>query len=185
MTTKAKAAEPTAHDKLATAEAKFQTAANATDDARTGITASREALAQAEREAVEAMSAATIDGDTPAARTRVEKARQKVEKARADIDWATLQLNAAENAYARTHDDVTRAQRVVIAEEYIAEHQAFNDPNLRETVLLKQVTDTIAELLPLVKQRQDWHDRLASEVNHFHPEERPTVPAGRPIVTYP
>lgn len=51
----------------------------------------------------------------------------------------------------------------MIAQEYLAAHKEHNDPATRVNVLLSQLTDIVAELVPLVDARDQLHRRLAQE----------------------
>ena len=48
-------------------------------------------------------------------------------------------------------------------------------------VLLAQLPDLLAELVPLVADRDELHRRLNQELRHFPLDERPTIPPGHPL----
>jgi hypothetical protein len=72
-------------------------------------------------------------------------------------------VQAAELATSPCADEAARAHRAVIAQEYLAAHKEHNDPATRVNVLLSQLTDIVAELVPLVDARDQLHRRLAQE----------------------
>ena len=81
----------------------------------------------------------------------------------------------------RAYDDIVVARRGVIAEQYLAAHKTHNDPKTRVNVLLAQLPDLLAELIPLVEARNALHRRLGQEFWHMPHDERPTLPAGEPL----
>jgi hypothetical protein len=176
MTTTTATKEPTAEDALAAAEAAYRAAQDAVDEAR--AKASRQTLTDAETAAVEAIAAA-ISGDGD--RATADAARVRVEKLRRDFEWTAVELQAAETAMSRAADDAARAHRGVVAEEYTAAHKTHNDPKTRVNVLLAQLPDLLAELVPLVAARGELHRRLDQELRHFPQDEWPTIPPGQPI----
>ena len=168
--------EPTPQEALAAAEATYKSAQDAYDVAH--AKASRQALDAAETAAAQAIAdAVTGTGD----RATVDAARERVEKLRRDHEWAAVELAAAERATGRAYDDVVRARRGVIAEEYLAAHKVHNDPKTRVNVLLAQLPDLIAELIPLVAARNELHRRLGQELHHMPYDEWPKLPAGEPL----
>jgi hypothetical protein len=78
-------------------------------------------------------------------------------------------------------NDAARAQRAVTAQEWLAAHKEHNNPRARVNVLLTQLTDTLAELVPLVAARDRLHRRLDQERRHFPADERFTIPPGQPL----
>jgi hypothetical protein len=165
-----------AQDALAAAEAAYRSTQHAVESARAA--ASRQALDAAETAAAEAIAAAVLgEGD----RATADAARENVEKMRRDFEWAEVELQAAELAMSRAADDAARAQRAVTAQEWLAAHNEHNNPRARVNVLLTQLTDTLAELVPLVAARDRLHRRLEQERHHFPADERFTIPPGQPL----
>ena len=178
MTTTAPDKEVSPQDALAAAEATYKSAQDAYGVAY--ATSSRQALDDAESYAAKAIAAAmTGDGD----RATVDAARERVEKLRRDHEWAAVELQAAERATGSAYDDVVRARRGVIAEEYIEAHRQHSDPSERVNVLEAELPGLIAEFLQLAGARQALHRRLAQELGSFPAEERNLIkiPPGRPI----
>jgi hypothetical protein len=166
-----------------TAQDALAAAAKATAAADAAMTTARENVTAAQRKLADLEAALVAGGAT--SQTELAKARSAIEQARADVEWSELQLQAAEAAHSRAADADAHAHRRVVAEEYLAAHKAFNDPADRENVLFAQLTDTVAELIRLVDQRQERHHRLAQEYASFPAEERTLIiPAGKPITTY-
>jgi len=178
MTTTTTDKEVSPQDVLDAAEATYRSTQDAV--ARAHGAASRQALDDAETAAAQAISAAiTGEGD----RTSVDAARERVEKLRRDHEWAAVELQAAERATGRAYDDVVRARRGVIAEEYIEAHRQHSDPSERVNVLEAELPGLIAEFLQLAGARQALHRRLAQELGSFPADERNLIkiPPGRPI----
>ena len=168
--------ELTVQEALAAAEAAYKSAQDAYGVAY--ATSSRQALDDAEAAAAQAIAAAiTGDGD----RATVDAARERVEKLRRDHEWAAVELAAAERATGRAYDDMVRARRGVVAEEYLAAHKVHNDPKSRLNQLLEQIPALLAEAIPLVAARNELHRRLGQELAHFPIDERPTIPPGQPL----
>jgi multidrug efflux pump subunit AcrA (membrane-fusion protein) len=166
----------TAQDALDAAEAAYRSTQGAVDSARAA--ASRQALDDAETAAAEAIAAAaTGEGD----RATADAARERVEKMRRDFAWAEVELQAAETAMSRAADGAARAHRGVVAEEYLSAHKTHNDTKTRMNVLLAQLPDLLAELVPLVATRDELHRRLDQELRHFPHDERPAIPTGQPL----
>ncbi|MDC8980684.1 hypothetical protein PR370_01020 [Mycobacterium marinum] len=178
---------------LATAAATAAVAA-AEDD----IPRAQQALADAEAHVI-ALLATTTPNTDDAGRSQIEKARAAVEKCRKDIEWAHVKRQAAEVAYVQATDAEARAHRDLFAENYLAEFRRFNDPQNRETLLLRQLTNTTAELVALLGNRKDLHDQLFQQYASLPPDEKSDLhdrlmqehqklPAdhrpGRPITTY-
>jgi hypothetical protein len=172
-----------------TAQQEWATASEATAAAGEALTAAHDAIGTAQQDLELAESnvvevvAAFINGDGPS-RTEIGKARTAVEKCRSDLEWARIQHQAAEVAYTRTVDNEITKRRAVIAEQYLAEHQRFNDENSRENQLLAQITDAVAELLPAIAARKERHGVLTKERAHFPATEPLPIPQGRPIRQY-
>jgi len=165
-----------AQDALAAAEARYRSAQAAADAAH--AVASRQALDDAETAAARAIAdAVTGTGD----RATADAARELVEKLRRDHEWAAVELAAAERATGRAYDDMVRARRGVIAEEYLAAHKVHNDPKARLNQLLEQIPALVAEAIPLVAARNELHRRLGQELWHMPQAERPTIPPGQPL----
>lgn len=143
------------------------------------LAAARDALASAQAEALDAIAVKSVD--PAAARERIEKARAAIKTAEDDVQWAILELNAAEARHEQAHTDEQAARRAVTAAEYVAAHREWNDENNRENQLLRQLKDNIAELIPMINDRKNQHDRLAQEWAHLPTEERPQLKAGQPI----
>lgn len=169
-------ATPSAQEALAAAEAAYKAAQDAVDAARAAT--SRQPLTDAETEAAEAIAGA-ISGDGD--RATVDAGRERVEKLRSDLEYSDVELQAAEQVMSRAADDAARAHRRVTAEEYLAAHKAHNDFLTRVNVLLTQLTETLAELVPLVGARDQLHRRLDQELAHFPLDERFEIPPGQPL----
>jgi len=168
-----------AQDALAAAEARYRSAQAAADAAH--AVASRQALDDAETAAVQAIAdAVSGTGD----RATADAARERVEKLRRDHEWAQIELQAAERATGLAYDDVVRARRGVIAEEYLAAHAEHNNPKTRVNKLQAELPSLIAEFIELVEARDAQHARLAQEFQHFTEDERANIniPAGQPVV---
>jgi hypothetical protein len=173
-----------------TAQQEWATAAEATAAAGEALTAAYDAIGTAQQDlelaeanVVEVVGAAVINGGGPS-RTEIGKARTAVEKCRSDLEWAKIQHQAAEVAYTRAVDNEITKRRAVIAEQYLAEHARFNDPESRENVLLAQISDAVAELLPAIAARKERHGVLTKERAHFPATEPLPIPQGRPIRQY-
>ena len=137
-------------DTLAAAQNVYKSTQAAADAALAA--ASRRELDDAEAAAVQAIAdAVTGEGD----RATADAARERVEQLRRDHEWAQVELQAAEQAMGRAYDDVVRARRGVIAEEYLAAHAAHNDKSTRVNQLLEQLPALLAELIPLVAARNE------------------------------
>ena len=168
--------ELTVQEALAAAEAAYKSAQDAYGVAY--ATSSRQALDAAETAAAQAIAdAVTGTGD----RATADAARERVEKLRKDHEWAAVELAAAERALGRAYDDIVRARRGVIAEEYLAAHKVHNDPKARLNQLLEQIPALVAEAIPLVAARNELHRRLGQELWHMPQAERPTIPPGQPL----
>jgi murein L,D-transpeptidase YcbB/YkuD len=166
-------------DTLAAAENVYKSTQAAADAALAA--ASRRELDDAEAAAAQAISAAiTGEGD----RASVDAARERVEKLRRDHEWAAVELAAAERATGSAYDDVVRARRGVVAEEYLAAHKVHNDPKARVNVLQAELPGLIVEFVELAEARDALHARLAQELQHLTADERAAVniPAGQPVV---
>ena len=166
-------------DALAAAEAAYKSAQDAYGVAY--ATSSRQALDAAETAAAQAIAdAVTGTGD----RATADAARERVEKLRGDFEWAQVELQAAESAMSRAYDNMARAHRGVIAQEYLAAHKTHNDAKARVNVLQAELPGLIAEFVELVEARDALHARLAQELQHLTEDERATVniPAGQPVV---
>jgi len=166
-------------DALAAAQATYRSTQDAVDAARAA--ASRQAVDDAEATAAQAIAAAiTGEGD----RATVDAARERVEKLRRDHEWAAVELAAAERATGHAYDDVVRARRGVIAQEYLAAHKVHNDPKARVNVLQAELPGLVAEFVELAEARDALHARLAQELQHLTADERAAVniPAGQPVV---
>ena len=164
-------ATPSAREALAAASQATSAAGAAMEAAGENVTAAEQSAADLE--------AAFVAGDTNITTERIQKAHN-------DIEAAHLKRKAAEAAFGRACDAEVRAHRAVVAEEYLAEHKAFNDEHSRENVLTAQLTDTVAELIGLIDARQELHNRLAGEYQSWPADERQKlrIPPGRPITTY-
>ena len=161
---------------LSAAEARYRSTQAAADAAHAA--ASRQALDAAEHAAVQAIAdAVSGTGD----RATADAARARVEQLRRDHEWAQVELQAAERATGRAYDDIVRARRGVIAEEYLAAHKVHNDPKARLNQLLEQIPALVAEAIPLVAARNELHRRLGQELWHMPQAERPTIPPGQPL----
>jgi len=101
--------------------------------------------------------------DAAAAKERFVRARQAVKDREDELDDALFELQAVEVGDQQAHDAEQVARRRVIIEEVVKADAEFNDPESRENVLLGQITDGIAELIPLINDRKDRQERLASE----------------------
>src|SRR5882757_229192 len=97
------------------AEATYKATQDAVDAARAA--ASRQALDDAENAAAQAIAAA-VSGEGDGATANA--ARERVEHLRRDLEWAGVELQAAEQAMSRAADDAARANRAVIAQDYLA-----------------------------------------------------------------
>jgi len=169
-------ATPSAQEALTAAEVTYRATQDAVDAARAA--ASRQALTDAETEAAEAIAAAvTGEGD----RATADGARERVERLRRDHEWAAVELSAAEQAMSRAADDTARANRAVIAQEYLAAHAVHNNPKTRVNQLLEQLPALLVEIIPLVEARNELHRRLGQEFSHLPIDERPTLPPGQPL----
>jgi hypothetical protein len=179
MTTTATPDKVSPQAMLAAAEATYRSTQDAYDAAR--IAASRQELDAAETAATRAIAAAvTGEGD----RATADAARERVEKLRRDHEWAGVELAAAEQAMSRAADNAARAQRGVVAQEYLAAHAAHNDKSTRVNKLQAELPSLIAEFIELVEARDAQHARLAQEFQHFTEDERANIniPAGQPVV---
>jgi hypothetical protein len=173
-------AKPSAQEALAAAGATYKATQDAVDTARAA--ASRQALDDAEHAAARAIAAAVSgEGD----RATANAARERVEQLRRDLEWAGVELQAAEQAMSRAADDAARANRAVIAQEYLAAHKTHNDPSTRVNLLLDQLTEIVSELVPLVDARDQLHYRIAQEYGLFPADEKLQIPVGRPITASP
>ena len=165
-----------AQEALAAAESAYKSAQDAYGVAY--ATSSRQALDAAETAAAQAIAdAISGTGD----RATADAARERVEKLRRDHEWSAVELAAAERATGRAYDDVVRARRGVVAEQYIAAHAAHNDKSTRVNQILAQLPDLIAEVIPLVAARNELHRRLGQELSAMPHEERPALPPGQPL----
>jgi chromosome segregation ATPase len=165
-----------AQDALDVAEATYRSTQDAVDRARAA--ASRQELDAAEAAAAQAIAAAvTGEGD----RATADAARERVEQLRRDHEWAAVELQAAETAMSRAAEDAARANRAVVAQEYVSAHKTHNDPKTRVNQLLEQLPALLAELNPLVEARNELHRRLGQEFSHLPIGERPTLPPGQPL----
>jgi hypothetical protein len=172
--------EGSPRDALDAAEAAYRSTQDAVDAARAA--ASRQELDAAEAAAAKAIAdAVTGEGD----RATATAARERVEQLRRDHEWSQVELQAAEVAMSRAADAAARANRAVIAQEYLAAHAVHNNPKTRVNVLLEQLTATMAELVPLVDARDQLHYRLAQECGLFPADEKLQIPVGRPITASP
>jgi hypothetical protein len=172
--------EPTAQEALAAAEATYRSTQDAYDAAY--ATSSRQALDAAETAAAQAIAdAISGTGD----RATADAARERVEKLRRDHEWSAVELAAAEQAMGRAYDEMVRARRGVVAQDYLAAHAAHNNAKSRVNVLLAQLPALIAELIPLVAARNELHRRLGQEFFHMPHEERPTIPQGQGLTAPP
>jgi hypothetical protein len=153
----------------ATATKATAAANDALGPARENLQAARDAHDAADREVFAALTAKVVD--PAAAKERIEKARAAVKMAEDDLQWAALQLGAAETVHEQAHEQ--DARRAVTVAEYETETAAFNNPQSRERVLVEQLASTVTELVVLISDRKDRHDRLAQEWEHLPPEQRP------------
>ena len=64
----------------------------------------------------------------------------------------------------RAYDDMVRARRGVIAEEIVEAHKMHNGPRTRVNQLLEQLPALLAELIPLIAERDAVHRRLGQEL---------------------
>lgn len=178
-------AESDASTALAEAGEVTRNADEALTAARQNLVRTEEAMKAAEASAVETMASAALgDGDSDHSREQVKRARQAVDEARSEAYWASLHLHAMEVAHSRAAEAEAKAQRAVTAEEYLAAHREYNDPKNRENRLISQLTDTVAELITLINDRQQLHHRLAQEYATFPSDERLDGLSGKPITTY-
>jgi hypothetical protein len=166
---------PTAAQALTAATEAASAAAAAEVAAGDDVTAAEQAVIDLE---------ASLVGGSLVTRQQLDQARAKIEQARSDVEWRKLQHHAALAAHSRASDAAAAAHRAVVREEYLAAHAAHNDPSSRENVLLAQLTDTVTELVQLIDDRQEQHDRLAHEFTSFPADEKFRPPAGRPITTH-
>ena len=163
-------------DTLAAAENVYKSTQAAADAALAA--ASRRELDDAEAAAVQAIAdAVTGEGD----RATADAARARVEQLRRDHEWAQVELQAAETAMSRAYDDMVRARRGVVAEEIVKAHQIHNSPRTRVNQLLEQLPALLAELIPLIAERDVLHRRLGQELHHMPYDEWPNLPASEPI----
>ncbi len=179
MTTKtaSSSAPPTAAEKAyAAATAATAAAGAALGPANDKLTAAKQALADAQDEALRAITEKSADA--AAAKERFVRARQAVKDREDELDDALFELQAVEVGDQQAHDAEQVARRRVIIEEVVKADAEFNDPESRENVLLGQITDGIAELIPLINDRKDRQERLASEWAHIPVEERPQIKGG-------
>jgi hypothetical protein len=149
---------------------KTSAAGDALNAAEAAVPRAEQDLADAEHHVADVLAAAINDG-AGASRSEIGKARTAVEKCRSDVEWAGLQAKAAETAYQRAIDAELAARQAVITGEYRAEAERWADPDKRETVALKQLTELVAELIELIADREQLHARLIQEVAHF-PEDK-------------
>lgn len=172
----ATAALAAAQETSANAEA----AAVAADDQ---VEATAHAITVAEAHVVELLGDLNA-GHPDATQAALDQARADVEQAHKDHQWSLLQRNAAHAARSRAQDDEARAHRAVTADEYVRAHRDYNARDSREAVLHEHLRATLTELVLIADARMEQHDRLARDVNSWPADERPTVPPGKPIVTY-
>lgn len=167
---------------LAAAEADLASTDKAIRAARARIPAAQQELSQAEADVTAALTPGTCKN-----KADLQNARARFEKARDDIEWAHIEIQSAETAHSQTSAAAARAQRAVTAEEYLVEHQRFNDPMARENNLLDQLTQTVAELLALLPERDRLHHRLTQEYDLFPADEKQqlaiAIPPGRLMTT--
>ena len=144
--------------------------------ARAVLEAAQQALDAANAEAIEAVI--VKNPDPKAARERIEKSRAAIKAAEDDVQWRVLEFHAVEAQHQEAYDAEQVARRRVVIEEVVKAHDEFNDENSRENELLRQITSGIAELVPLINDRKDRADRLASELASMPVEERPQLKGG-------
>lgn len=121
-------------------------------------------VAEAERAAAE-LYEAFIAGDHTITPAQMDKANQAANRAALYRDRAAAEL-------ARSADQARLAALQVTICEYDAEYERFNDPDLREHVLMRQLTAAIAEAIPLIRKRKGLHNRLWQQARAISPEDR-------------
>jgi hypothetical protein len=146
--------------------------------------AARKALADAQDEALRAITEKSAD--PAAAKERLQKARQAIKDREDDLDWALLELQSFEVADQQAHDAEQVARRAVIIERIQVASREYNDPASRENVLLGLLKDTLAELIPIIADREELHRRLTNELPYLSPQEKAqlagtTLQTGRPV----
>ncbi len=192
MTTKTAAATDASTPTLSAAEKAYEaaTAATAAAGAALGpanekLAAAKKALEDAQDEALKAITEKSAD--PVAAKERFQKARKAVGDREDDVDWALFELQAFEVADEQAHAAEQVARRAFIIEQIQTASREYNDPASRENVLISQLTATIAELLPLIADREELHRRLSGEALYdLSAEEKAKIGAatlhtGRPV----
>lgn len=159
----------TANKELAP-QAALDAATTATAAASAATAAAHQELADAEKRLAD-LEAALAAGDF---KTKAEftKVRRDIETARSDIEWSATAIAAATAVETRSYRDLEAARRRVTAEEYLAALREYNDPEARENQLLKQLTATIVELRPLLRQQRELHWRLDYDVENWPADEK-------------
>jgi hypothetical protein len=150
-------------------------AANAEAVAKLGpaadrLTAAKQALADAQEEALKAITEKSAD--PVAGKERFQQARKAVSDREDDVDWAIFEIQAFEVAERQANDAEQVAHRAVIIEQCQAASRDYNDPASRENILLSLFKDTVAELIPIIADREELHLRLSNELGNPSPEER-------------
>lgn len=168
---------------LTAAREASNTADAAVDTAEAEVERTAHAIQAAEAHVVDTLTDLNA-GKADVTQDTITQARATVEQAHRDHEWALLQRDAAHAARSRAHDEEARAHRALTAQEYLAAHKEFNDPASREAILHERIRADVAELVSLVDERQEHHDRLARDIASWPADERPTVPAGKAIQTY-
>ncbi|MGA7054667.1 MAG: hypothetical protein WBZ37_26050 [Mycobacterium sp.] len=142
------------------------------------LAAAKLALETAQDEAPRAITEKSAD--PAAAKERFQKARKAVGGREDDVDWALFELQSFEVADEKAHVAEQVARGRVIAEEIVNAHNEFNDENSRENQLPRQVSDGIAQLIPIINDRKALQDRLGREWQHLPEDVRPQLklPAG-------
>ncbi|MCV7101539.1 hypothetical protein [Mycobacterium palustre] len=166
MSTKA----PTTKQALQEAQEVTATAADALAAANAAVPTAQQALAAAEAKVQELLVQASL-GAPGVDMTSIGKARAQAEQAKSDVEWAALKSQAAQAAYQRAEELEHAANRACVRDEYLAEIKRWNSADERESVLLRQLEDVVAEFVPLMAARKSLHARLGAAVDHFPPDE--------------
>lgn len=168
---------------LTAARAASDTADVAVETAEAEVERTAQAIEAAETHVVQVLTDLNA-GEADVTQDTITQARAAVEQAHRDHAWARLQREAALAARSRAHDEEAKALRALTAQEYVRAYREYNDPASRESVLHERIRADLAELVRLVDEREELHDRLARDVQSWPADERPTVPPGRTIVTH-
>ena len=161
----------------ATAEA-FDAIRPATDD----LADARSALAASETELMQ--SVVVKSPDPQAAKARIDAARAALKTREDEVQWCVLKLRAVEVQHDQANEAERTARRRVTVEEYVRASEAWNDPANRERALLQQLTEIIAELIPMIHARKALHSRLVQELDYIPADEKPTIPPGHGLMRY-